>query len=130
MENKKPVLKQVKAGQYRYPSYFTADMKKYGKSLIGELIESKMLATVDLELAFDYITNVFLLQKVNEQILMATDSADLKRLQTVKNGISNNMLRESNALGLNIQARKNMEEMQDRYDYVDSLDFFGEEEDF
>lgn len=98
-------LKLVKLGEYRFPTYFDSDMKKYGKKLIGELIQAEMLAVADLDLVFDYITNVFMLNKVNAEILKATDTADLKRLQTVRNGLSNNMMKQSNMLGLNIKAR-------------------------
>lgn len=118
-------LKLVKIGEYRFPSYFDNDMKKYGKKLITELVQAEMLAVADLDLLFDYITNVFMLNKVNEEILKATNTADLKRLQTVRNGISNNMMKQSNMLGLNIKARSNgfskVKERQD-YDY-DSQDF-------
>lgn len=118
-------LKLVKLGEYRFPSYFDDSMKKYGKKLIGELIQAEMLAVADLDLVFDYITNVFMLNKVNEQILNATDTADLKRLQTVRNGLSNNMMKQSNMLGLNIKARSSgfskVKERQD-YDYDDNVE--------
>lgn len=118
-------LKLVKIGEYRFPSYFDSDMKKYGKKLISELIQAEMLAVADLDLLFDYITNVFMLNKVNEEILKATDTADLKRLQTVRNGISNNMMKQSNMLGLNIKARSNgfskVKERQD-YDYYENVE--------
>lgn len=117
-------LKLVKLGEYRFPSYFDSDMKKFGKKLITELVQAEMLAVADLDLLFDYITNVFMLNKVNEEILKATNPADLKRLQTVRNGVSNNMLKESNMLGLNIKARSSgfskVKERQD-FDYEDNI---------
>ena len=119
MEQKqRPSLKMVKLGNYRFPSYFNEDMKKYGKKLIEELVNAKMLAVTDLDLLYDYITNVFMLNKTNAEILNATNSADLKRLQTVRNGITNNLLKQSNMLGLNQKARSTgMVEVNERYDF-------------
>ena len=118
MEQKqRPSLKLVKLGEYRFPSYFTDEMKKYGKKLISELISAKMLAVTDLDLLYDYITNIFMLNKINSEILKATNSADLKRLQTVRNGITNNLLKQSNMLGLNAKARSTgFTEVTERYD--------------
>lgn len=111
-------LKLVKVGEYRFPSYFDNEMKKYGKKLITELVQAEMLAVADLDLLFDYITNVFMLNKVNEEILKAEDPTDLKRLQTVRNGLSNNMMKQSNMLGLNIKARSSgFSKVKERHDY-------------
>ena len=125
METKnRPSLKMVKLGNYRFPSYFNEDMKKYGRKLIEELVNAKLLATVDLDLVFDYITNVFMLNKTNAEILKATNSADLKRLQTVRNGITNNMLKQSNMLGLNQKARSTgMVEVNERCDFDSTSDY-------
>lgn len=122
MEQKqRPSLKMVKLGEYRFPSYFNKEMKAYGKKLITELVSAKLLATVDLDLVFDYITNVFMLNKINSEILKATNSSDLKRLQTVRNGITNNLLKQSNMLGLNQKARSTgMVEVNERYDFDNS----------
>ena len=117
-------LKLVKLGEYRFPSYFDNEMKKYGKKLISELVQAEMLAVADLDLLYDYITNVFMLNKVNAEILKATDTADLKRLQTVRNGISNNMMKQSNMLGLNIKARSSgSSKVKERQDYDSDYDF-------
>ena len=117
-------LKLVKVGEYRFPTYFDNDMKKYGKKLISELVQAQMLAVADLDLVYDYITNVFMLNKVNAEILKATDTADLKRLQTVMNGISNNMMKQSNMLGLNIKARSSgFSKVKERQDYDSDYDF-------
>ena len=117
-------LKLVKLGEYRFPAYFDNDMKKYGKKLISELVQAEMLAVADLDLLYDYITNVFMLNKVNAEILKATDTADLKRLQTVRNGISNNMMKQSNMLGLNIKARSSgSSKVKERQDYDSDYDF-------
>ena len=117
-------LKLVKIGEYRFPSYFDSDMKKYGKKLITELVQAEMLAVTDLDMLFDYITNVFMLNKVNAEILKATDTADLKRLQTVRNGISNNMMKQSNMLGLNIKARSSgFSKVKERQDLDYNYDF-------
>ena len=132
MEQKqRPSLKMVKLGNYRFPSYFNEDMKKYGRKLISELISAKMLAVTDLDLLYDYITNVFMLNKTNAEILKTTNSADLKRLQTVRNGITNNLLKQSNMLGLNQKARSTgMVEVNERYDFdsdtTDLNDEWGE----
>ena len=122
METKnRPSLKMVKLGNYRFPSYFNEDMKKYGRKLIEELVNAKMLAVTDLDLLYDYITNVFMLNKINSEILKATNSADLKRLQTVRNGITNNMLKQSNMLGLNAKARSTgFSEVTERFDFDSS----------
>ena len=122
MEQKqRPLLKMVKLGEYRFPSYFTKDMKKYGRKLIEELVNAKMLSVLDLDLVYDYIANVFLLEKVNANILKATNSAELKRLMTIKNGCTNNMLKQSNALGLNAKARSTgFTEVTERYDIADT----------
>lgn len=98
-------LKKVKLGQYRFPSYFNNEMKKYGKKLIEELVKADMLAVTDLDLVYDYITNVFLLNKVNSDILKVTNPSDFKRLQASRNSISEAMRKESNMLGLNVKAR-------------------------
>ena len=132
MEQKaRPSLKLVKLGEYRFPSYFTDEMKKYGKKLISELISAKMLAVTDLDLLYDYITNIFMLNKINSEILKATNSADLKRLQTVRNGITNNLLKQSNMLGLNAKARSTgFTEVTERFDFdsesTDINDEWGE----
>ena len=122
MEQKqRPSLKMVKLGNYRFPSYFNEDMKKYGKKLIEELVSAKLLAVTDLDLLYDYITNVFMLNKTNAEILKATNSSDLKRLQTVRNGITNNLLKQSNMLGLNQKARSTgMVEVNERFDVEDT----------
>ena len=125
MENKqRPSLKMVKLGNYRFPSYFNEDMKKYGRKLIEELVNAKLLATVDLDLVFDYITNVFMLNKINSEILKATNSADLKRLQTVRNGITTNLIKQSNMLGLNQKARSTgFTEVTERHDFDSTSDY-------
>ena len=122
MEQKqRPSLKMVKLGNYRFPSYFNEEMKKYGRKLIEELVSAKLLAVTDLDLLYDYITNVFMLNKTNAEILKSTNSADLKRLQTVRNGITNNLLKQSNMLGLNQKARSTgMVEVNERYDFDNS----------
>lgn len=125
MEQKqRPSLKMVRLGEYRFPSYFNSEMKKYGRKLISELISAKMLAVTDLDLLYDYITNVFMLNKTNAEILKATNSADLKRLQTVRNGITNNLLKQSNMLGLNAKSRSTgFTEVTERFDFdSDSTD--------
>ena len=131
MEQKqRPSLKMVRLGEYRFPNYFSDEMKKYGKKLISELISAKMLAVTDLDLLYDYITNIFMLNKINSEILKATNSADLKRLQTVRNGITNNLLKQSNMLGLNAKARSTgFTEVTERYDIEDTninIDDWGE----
>lgn len=119
MEQKqRPSLKMVKLGEYRFPPYFSKEMKAYGRKLISELISAKLLAVTDLDLLYDYITNVFMLNRTNAEILKATNSSDLKRLQTVRNGITNNLLKQSNMLGLNQKARSTgMVEVNERYDF-------------
>ena len=131
MEQKqRPSLKMVRLGEYRFPNYFSDEMKKYGRKLISELISAKMLAVTDLDLLYDYITNIFMLNKINSEILKATNSADLKRLQTVRNGITNNLLKQSNMLGLNAKARSTgFTEVTERYDIEDTninIDDWGE----
>ena len=121
MEHQKPSLRPVRIGEYRFPSYFNKEMKAYGRKLISELVNAKLLSTVDLDLVYDYITNVFMLNKTNAEILKATNSADLKRLQTVRNGITNNLLKQSNMLGLNQKARSTgMVELNERFDFEDT----------
>ena len=125
MEQKqRPSLKMVRLGEYRFPPYFNKEMKAFGKKLITELVSAKLLAAVDLDLVFDYITNVFMLNKTNSEILNATNSADLKRLQTVRNGITNNLLKQSNMLGLNQKARSTgMVEVNERFDADSTSDY-------
>ena len=122
METKnRPSLKLVQLGQYRMPKHFTKEMKAYAKKLVEELVSAKMLAQVDLPLVWDYIDNVFLLEKVNGQILQCESSPELKRLMTIKNGCTNNMLKQSNALGLNSKARSTgFTEVTERYDVEDT----------
>lgn len=126
MEHQKtrPSLKMVRLGEYRMPKHFTTEMKKFAKKLIEELVSAKMLATVDLPLVWDYIDNVFLLEKVNSQILKCESSSELKRLMTIKNSASNAMLKQSNALGLNSKARSTgFTEVTERFDFdSDSTD--------
>ena len=118
MERQKPSLKLVRLGEYRAPKHFTKEMKTYAKKLIEELVNAKMLATVDLPLVWDYVDNIFLLEKVNSQILQCESSSELKRLMTIKNGVTNNMLRQSNALGLNSKARSTgFTEVTERFDF-------------
>ena len=126
MEHQKtrPSLKLVKLGEYRMPKHFTKEMKAYAKKLIEELVHAKMLATVDLPLVWDYVDNIFLLEKVNSQILQCESSSELKRLMTIKNGCTNNLLKQSNMLGLNAKARSTgFTEVTERYDFdSDSTD--------
>ena len=122
MEQKqRPSLKLVKLGEYRMPKHFTKEMKTYAKKLIEELVNAKMLATVDLPLVWDYIDNIYLLERVNSQILQCESSSELKRLMTIKNGVTNNMLKQSNSLGLNAKARSTgFTEVTERYDFDNS----------
>ena len=119
MENKqRPSLKMVRLGEYRMPKHYTPEMKKFARKLIEELVSAKMLAQVDLPLVWDYVDNIFLLEKVNGQILQCSSSAELKRLMTIKNGCTNNMLKQSNALGLNAKARSTgFTEVTERFDF-------------
>ena len=132
MEQKqRPSLKMVRLGEYRMPKHFTKEMKKFAKKLVEELVQAKMLATVDLPLVWDYIDNVFLLEKVNAQILQCASSSELKRLMTIKNGCTNNMLKQSNSLGLNAKARSTgFTEVTERFDFdsesTDINDEWGE----
>ena len=122
METKnRPSLKLVKLGEYRMPKHYTPEMKKFAKKLIEELVNAKMLAQVDLPLVWDYVDNIYLLEKVNGQILQCESSAELKRLMTIKNGCTNNILKQSNMLGLNQKARSTgMVEVNERYDVEDT----------
>ena len=122
MEQKqRPSLKMVKLGEYRMPKHFTPEMKKFARKLIEELVQAKMLAQVDLPLVWDYVDNIYLLEKVNSQILQCESSSELKRLMTIKNGCTNNMLRQSNMLGLNQKARSTgMVEVNERFDFDNS----------
>lgn len=101
----KPQLKLVQKGEYRFPSYFTNEMKKFGRKLIGELVEAKMLAVCDLPLVFNYVMDQYLLDELNKKIMKCDSSSEIKRLQSSRNSISADMLRLANALGLNVKSR-------------------------
>lgn len=123
--NAKIRLKAVKKNSFKYPSYFNSAMKYKCSKLIDELVDAKMLSVLDLDLLFDYVSNLFILEEINKKLVSSEVSAsELTKLVNKKEKISSLLLKEGDRLGLNIKSRcsSKFEPINERKDPEISLD--------
>ena len=121
--NAKIRLKAVKKNSFKYPSYFNSAMKYKCSKLIDELVDAKMLSVLDLDLLFDYVSNLFILEEINKK-LISSEVSELTKLINKKEKISSLLLKEGDRLGLNNKSRcsSKFEAISERTDDSLSLD--------
>lgn len=123
--NAKIRLKAVKKNSFKYPSYFNSAMKYKCSKLIDELVDAKMLSVLDLDLLFDYVSNLFILEEINKKLISSEVSAsELTKLINKKEKISSLLIKEGDRLGLNNKSRcsSKFEAISERTDDSLSLD--------
>lgn len=118
LSKKEPIkVKKASLHYYRYKKNWTNEQKKSFKAIAEELIAAEVLADIDLPVLERLIELRTQMEKLNDLIMKAEDSKELKSLMVMNNNIQNQALKIEESLGLTPKSRMLISPLSERQDY-------------
>lgn len=110
-------VKKASIHYYRYKKNWTSEQKKSFREIAEELIKAEILAEVDLPVLERLIELRTQMEKLNNMIMKAEDSKELKSLMGMNNQLQQQSLKIEESLGLTPKSRLMLTPLIERQDY-------------
>lgn len=110
-------MKKASLHYYRYKKNWTSEQKKNFREIAEELIKAEILAEIDLPVLERLIELRTQMEKLNEMIMKAENSKELKSLMGMYNQLLQQSLKIEESLGLTPKSRLMLTPLIERQDY-------------